>query len=749
MQPYQLPEFYLPHPARLNPNLAAARAHTKAWAHGMDMLDVPQHGTVIWTEEDLDSDDYALLCAYTHPDAPAPVLDLITDWYVWVFYFDDHFLKVYKRTGDVAGAKEYLDRLARFMPVKPGQPGERPPEPGNPVERGLADLWARTVPARSLAWRHRFAESTHNLLVESQWELANITRGRVPNPVEYIQMRRRVGGAPWSADLVEVANGAEVPAAVAGTRPMRVLKDTFADGVHLRNDIMSYQRETEVEGELNNGVLVLERFLDIDPQRAANVTNDLLTSRLHQFENTALTELAPMFEEYGLAPEDRLNVLKYVQGLQDWQSGGHEWHLRAGRYMNDGQPGTQGPTGPTGLGAGAARLRSARSALQHRIVHSRPFPLPGSDHDFPRPEFTMPFRARTNPGLAAARGRAKAWADELGMLDTGIWSTPAFDAMDFGRFGALTHPRVPGAALELVVDWHVWRFFLDDLFAATFERTGDQAGARVFVERLAEFMPVEDTDVPDVSATPAPENPVEWGLADLWPRTVAGMPEDLRREFAAGLMEFARGMLWELANVAQNRVPDPVDLLEMRRKTAGARFSLLLVRHALGTALPAELFDSAPMRTLADTFADTSALRNDIISYPKEAGTEGGINNGVVVVRKFFDLDPARAAHILNDLVSSRLRQFQEVAARELPGLGQRFGLDEVANTHLGAYVRGLQDWLAGDLLWESTSGRYREPRPPDARLPGLVGAPSGLGTEITRIGALLNRNFESSWGAR
>jgi germacradienol/geosmin synthase len=44
------------------------------------------------------------------------------------------------------------------------------------------------------------------------WGLANISDGRVPNPIEYIEMRRRVGGAPWSADLVEHAIGVELPA---------------------------------------------------------------------------------------------------------------------------------------------------------------------------------------------------------------------------------------------------------------------------------------------------------------------------------------------------------------------------------------------------------------------------------------------------------------------------------------------------------------------------------------------------------
>jgi germacradienol/geosmin synthase len=151
MQPYELPDFYVPYPARLNQHLDTARAHTKAWAREMGMLDAPPDfpGTDIWDEAKFDSMDFALLCAYTHPDAPSDELDLVSDWYVWVFYFDDHFLEVYKRSHDQAGAKKYLHGLPAFMPIDlPGSP----PEPTNPVERGLIDLWQRTVPTRSLAW---------------------------------------------------------------------------------------------------------------------------------------------------------------------------------------------------------------------------------------------------------------------------------------------------------------------------------------------------------------------------------------------------------------------------------------------------------------------------------------------------------------------------------------------------------------------------------------------------------------------
>ncbi len=39
MQPFKLPEFYMPWPTRLNPNLEAARVHSKAGAYYMGILD--------------------------------------------------------------------------------------------------------------------------------------------------------------------------------------------------------------------------------------------------------------------------------------------------------------------------------------------------------------------------------------------------------------------------------------------------------------------------------------------------------------------------------------------------------------------------------------------------------------------------------------------------------------------------------------------------------------------------------------
>ncbi|MEU0483838.1 family 2 encapsulin nanocompartment cargo protein terpene cyclase [Streptosporangium sp. NPDC006013] len=740
MQPFELPDFYLPYPARLNPHVETAREHTRAWAHDMGILD-PDLG--IWDEDRLEAMDYGLLCAYTHPDAPAGELDLITDWYVWVFFFDDHFLEAFKRSGDLAGAKEYLDRLAAFMPVHPAGPA---PEPENPVERGLADLWARTIPAMSADWRARFVESTGNLLDESLWELANINAGRVANPIEYIEMRRKVGGAPWSANLVEHAAGAEVPAAVAASRPMRVLRDTFADGVHLRNDLFSYEREVGDEGELSNGVLVFERFLGYDTQQAADAVNDLITSRLHQFENTALTELPALFEEHGLDLKSRIDVLAYVKGLQDWQSGGHEWHMRSSRYMNGAsQTSPVAPAllgGPAGLGTSAARIRLApgitgpggiRSHLHVPLQKVGPVPLP---------EIYMPYPARMNPNLDGARRHAVEWAREMGMFEQlpgfpglAVWTERKFDGYDFAICAGAINPDAPGPELDISTFWLTWGTYADDYFPVVFGSRRDMLGAKVFNERLSAFMPL------DLSATPPPANPIERGLADLWFRTAPPMSESARAGFRRAVEDMTESWLWELANHIQNRVPDPVDYIEMRRKTFGSDLTMSLSRLAHGRSVPPEVYNTRTMRGLDDSAADYACLVNDLCSYQKEIQFEGELHNCVLVVQDFLNCDLRQAVDIVNDLMTSRMRQFEHTVATEIPALFDDFDLDGEARETLNGYVAELQDWMAGVLLWHMKTRRYDESElrhPPATTRP--LGAPAGLGTAAAHLGASAHR---------
>jgi germacradienol/geosmin synthase len=685
---FVLPEFYLPYPARLNPNLEQARAHSPEWARAMGMLDDPD----VWDLDALNAMDYPLMCSYTHPDCDGATLELITDWYVWVFFFDDHFLERYKYSRDLVGAKAYLDRLELFM-------SDDPPSVTNPAEAGLADLWRRTVPRMSAAWRERFHESTHNLMIESMWELENIDADRIANPIEYLQMRRRVGGAPWSANLVEFAAGAEIPPRFARSRPLRVLTDTFADAVHLRNDLFSYQREVRDEGENSNAVLVFEKFLDLPVQSAADLVNDLLTSRLQQFEHTALAEVPALLLDSSADPAEEAAVTAYAKGLQDWQAGGHEWHLRSSRYMNA----AAGRGSDGGLAGG-----SSRRARQFSHV---PFEQVGH---LVVPSLYMPFRFQVSPHLESARSHLFSWTHSMGLLDEGIWDERRFLGFDFAHCAAMIHAGGTPEQVALSSDWLAWGTYGDDLFP----RLGLPA-AHEQEQRLRQLMS---------SDPPAPANALERGLADLWARSDGGS------RLRDALLEMTGSWLWELANNAVGRIPDPVDYVEMRRQTFGAELTASLSR--LGSSpdlVPQEIYRTRVMRELETAAQDYACFTNDLFSYQKEIQFEGERHNMVLVIQRFLDVDRWEAAEIVARLMRERLEQFERLASIGLPKLALDYDLAPSAVAGLELEVELLKDWMSGVLEWHRRTPRYA-----DAELRrvhyGFSQTPTGLGTAAARI---------------
>jgi germacradienol/geosmin synthase len=145
------------------------------------------------------------------------------------------------------------------------------------------------------------------------------------------------------------------------------------------------------------------------------------------------------------------------------------------------------------------------------------------------------------------------------------------------------------------------------------------------------------------------------------------------------------------------------------------------------------------MRGLENSAADYACFTNDIFSYQKEIEFEGELHNCVLVVQKFLDVDREQAVSVVNDLMTSRLLQFERIIATELPTLADNFNLDADAREALDAYVVGLQDWVAGILDWHMLSGRYPESalrrryRRPAQRL----GGPTGLGTSAALMKAM------------
>jgi germacradienol/geosmin synthase len=193
--------------------------------------------------------------------------------------------------------------------------------------------------------------------------------------------------------------------------------------------------------------------------------------------------------------------------------------------------------------------------------------------------------------------------------------------------------------------------------------------------------------------------------------------------------------LWELLNQMQHRIPDPVDYTEMRRKTFGSDLTMNLARITKGAKIPPAVFRARPLRSLEDAAQDYACFTNDVFSYQKEVEFEGEFHNCVRVLENFLDVDPRRAVLVVNDLMTSRMKQFEHILATEMPFLIEDLKLDDEAREALGAYIEGLQDWMSGILDWHRLTGRYDEAALRRRRAPRVFGAPTGFGTAGARIG--------------
>ncbi|MEU2790979.1 hypothetical protein [Streptomyces sp. NPDC007100] len=743
------PEFYLPGPARLNPHVEEARSHCRAWAVDMGMLragplgartaerQAQEEGVTVWDEKVFDAADYGLLAALAHPDASAPRLCLLADWYVWRYFFADRFAADFFYSRNVAGAAEYAARLRNVMgsaghhdggeadPAAGPVPSEAPAPPEaapagiDPVERGLTDLWARTVAGHEDGWRTRFAKSINGMVDSARGDLADLDAGRVPNPVENVAARRAASGGPWAARLVEHVTAFEIPGRLVGTRPIRVLEDTFADAAGLREDIVTVLGGRRAADRPGNAVNVAGHFLKCAPQQAVDIVAGHLASRMRQFDRTEAAELPPLFGQYGLLLGERTSVLRHTDALRDWQAGFHEWLTRPPESPRGTAPRhprrSWTPCGTNGFGCSGTRVASTGTAAD---APGRAGRRPPGGHTLQLPVFHVPFRSvAPNPFMGEVRTHVRRWAREMGMVREGSgvgpdWSSrhatfdeASFEASDFPTVSALSFPTAPRPRLEVAVDCSVWGTHVGDYITKKLLRGGGPAGAKAFVERLKTFLPDR------LAAMPVPLNPAERGLADLWQRLLPELSQDSRRHWRTDFTGFLEGRLWQAANSIEDRVPDPVDYLEMRRASLGGLLSANKVEYCLEKSLSGEIWDSGPITQLREITADILTVNNDAASYPMELAEDGAVNNLVTVIQELLGTDdPVAAAHVANDLADRRTGQFRSVAGPALRELFDEHRMDEAARNEITEFVTGLEQLLAGLQQWVDDTGRYAGP---------------------------------------
>jgi germacradienol/geosmin synthase len=285
----------------------------------------------------------------------------------------------------------------------------------------------------------------------------------------------------------------------------------------------------------------------------------------------------------------------------------------------------------------------------------------------------------------------------------GGWSAEIFDQADFALFTALTYPHASAKELELLTGWHSVIWCLDDVFLPWCEALGNREQILRRIERLMTFLPL----TAHVSG-PAPEQPLERALADLWHRTAPSASYSWRLLYTRAVREFLEASLWEADNLTRRRFPDLIEQTEMRRDYGAAGCSALLMEHSLGWEIAEEIRETRPFTVLINAFRDTVDLHNDIVSYPKEVREGVAKNNIVQVTQELHDLPLHAAVSLVDRILTGRVRTLDETVRTDLPQALRDLRKDQATQHAVLRHARAIQGWAAGSYRWHQSTERYR-----------------------------------------
>jgi hypothetical protein len=312
-----------------------------------------------------------------------------------------------------------------------------------------------------------------------------------------------------------------------------------------------------------------------------------------------------------------------------------------------------------------------------------------------------PFRARRSPHLAVGATDAREWAASRDLIRS-VAARQRFETALYADFAARVYPEAPVRPLCVATRWCAWLFLFDDHFDDSLLGRDEGQGWRILERLLQQVATLGE----GAAALPS-ASPIEAALVELWSETGPAMSEGWRRRFARHLGDYLRSYTWEIGNRAEQVAPDLTQYIEMRRDTGATWIGLDLIEYVAGAEVPPKIYDSLPLRTLNLAAIDAICWTNDIASYAKERA-RGEVNNIVYIAQQAFGLDLQAAMDFTRRMQDSRVELFcrtAETLSEELDAGGATE--DERMATH--AYVRGLQDWIRGNLDWSLATARYLE----------------------------------------
>lgn len=307
-------KLHYPFERKINEHANEAQTQTDQWAKEFKIVPEPYF-------EKLCASLFAFLMAHVHPYCDLQKLCRFSQWVTMIFVYDDTNEKILSK--DISKLKEFNAKNLAII-----QGTNETKEDDNPLPHVIDNLIKNLKPWANENWLKRFIKDIEEHFDSMVWEAENARK--IPSLEDYLKMRPFTGGVYIMFDLIELAEGTSIPDRIFNHSFMREIKLVANQILFESNDIISFPKESPLDG--NNIVYVLQNELKCSLDEAV-----VKAEELHNQEMKKFLDLINEMPDFG---EHNQQVKKYIDGLCFWLRGHYDWAPTSDRYK---RPTTQVP----------------------------------------------------------------------------------------------------------------------------------------------------------------------------------------------------------------------------------------------------------------------------------------------------------------------------------------------------------------------------------------------------------------------
>ena len=195
------------------------------------------------------------LATTIHREASQEVAQLIADWYLWMFLYDDRCDESEIGQDPERLQAVNIELLETLAGASPGADDEL-------VLQLLSDLGTRLRSLSTPEWFARFCPTVKAYLSATVWEASNRTRHSPPELATYLALRPVTGGLTIDTAFIEFADDIRLPQEVREHPSVVRLTQLAEQAVCWANDLFSLNKEVHHQ-DVHNLVFALQQERDL------------------------------------------------------------------------------------------------------------------------------------------------------------------------------------------------------------------------------------------------------------------------------------------------------------------------------------------------------------------------------------------------------------------------------------------------------------------------------------------------------